>query len=85
MTNAYRHSEGNHAEVHIGVIAVGGGLVIEVSDNGVGLNDQSPEGVGLRSMQARVAQVGGHLEISPRPSGGTIVRAEFPLTPGVPK
>jgi two-component system, NarL family, sensor kinase len=85
LTNAYRHSEGNHAEVHIGVIAVGGGLVIEVSDNGVGLNDQSPEGVGLRSMQARVAQVGGHLEISPRPSGGTIVRAEFPLTPGVPK
>ena len=80
LTNAYRHSGGDRADVRIGVDAGGGKLTVEIVDNGKGMNGQVPDGVGLRSMRERAAQVGGDVEIVNRPDGGTAVRAELPLT-----
>ena len=82
LTNAYRHSGGDRADVRIGVDAGGGSLTVDISDNGEGLNGHVAEGVGLRSMRERAAQVNGRLEISARAGGGTVVRAELPLNPG---
>jgi len=79
LTNAHRHSGGNQAEVRIGVDTGGGRLIVEVSDDGHGLNGQGGEGVGLRSMRERAEQVGGHLDVSTRPGAGTTVRARLPV------
>ena len=79
LTNAYRHSGGDQAEVRIGVDTGGGRLTVEITDNGRGVNHHAGEGVGLRSMRERTERVGGHLEVSTRPAGGTVVRAGLPL------
>lgn len=79
LTNAYRHSGGEHAHVRIGVDAPGSSLNIEVTDDGRGINGHDGEGVGLRSMRSRAAQVGGVVWISERSGGGTVVRTELPL------
>ncbi len=80
LTNAYRHSAGDQVEVRIGVDTGGGCLKVEIIDNGRGVSDHGGEGVGLPSMRERAEQVGGHLEVSTRPAGGTIVRAGLPLS-----
>lgn len=79
LTNAFRHSGGNQADVRIGVDTAGGHLIVEVSDDGHGINGQGVEGVGLRSMRERAEQVGGHLDVSAGPGGGTTVRGRLPL------
>lgn len=79
ITNAYRHSGGNQAEVRISVDTGGGHLTLDVIDDGHGLNGNGDEGVGLRSMRERAAQISGHLEVSAHSAGGTIVRARLPL------
>lgn len=78
LTNAYRHSGADHAQVRISVNSVSSRLTIEISDDGSGIAAQSTEGVGLRSMHERAARVGGQLEIS-NGLRGTVVRAELPL------
>ncbi|HEX7277415.1 MAG TPA: histidine kinase, partial [Acidimicrobiales bacterium] len=80
LTNAHRHSGGGHAEVHIGVDASGASLTVEISDDGRGMNGKAGEGVGIRSMTERAAGVGGALELCDRPAGGTVVRADLPLS-----
>jgi signal transduction histidine kinase len=79
LTNAYRHSGGQCAHIRIGVAAGGGSLAIEIRDDGKGVGGHAKEGVGRRSMKERAEQVGGALEVSRGPGGGTIVRAELPL------
>jgi signal transduction histidine kinase len=79
MTNAYRHSGGHHAQVRIGVDPPGTTLVIEVSDDGHGLDRRDGTGVGLQSMQERAQAVGGSLAIGAATDGGTLVRAELPI------
>ncbi|MGH8203688.1 MAG: sensor histidine kinase, partial [Steroidobacteraceae bacterium] len=82
LANAHRHSSGKHAHVGISVDAGGSSLVVEISDDGQGISGPPKEGVGLRSMKDRATRVGGALEVSNRPGGGTVVRAQLPLTGG---
>jgi signal transduction histidine kinase len=53
-------------------------LVVEVTDDGVGIAAAPPAGVGLRSMRERAAELGGACVVSARPEGGTRVRASLP-------
>lgn len=78
ITNAYRHSGGTSARVHIGVTADGSHLTVEIADNGHGIEDTPSVGVGLDSMHARAAAVGGTLTIN-GDAAGTAVRAELPI------
>ncbi|MGH9153784.1 MAG: sensor histidine kinase [Acidimicrobiales bacterium] len=82
LTNAYRHSGGTGAHIHVGVTADGSRLTVEVADNGRGIDDTVNAGVGLASMRARAAAVGGSLSLNSRPGGGTAVRAELPIMVG---
>ena len=65
MTNAARHSSGSHCSVHVGTIR--GQLVVEVSDDGTGLDPGRRPGVGLRSMRERAGELGGTLSTGPGP------------------
>ena len=56
-------------------------LTVEIADRGRGASALAPstDGLGLLGMRERVAACGGRLETGPRPGGGWIVRARFPL------
>jgi two-component sensor histidine kinase len=62
----------------------GGQLTVTVTDNGIGLPEDfdldSTASLGLQIVRTLVvAELGGRLEIAPRPSGGTRVRVEIPV------
>ncbi|MFN2497297.1 MAG: sensor histidine kinase, partial [Pseudonocardiaceae bacterium] len=78
LTNMARHSRAHTCRV---TVHRNGVLRVEVVDDGVGLPSSVRPGVGLHSMQERVAELGGHCLIVPAPGGGTAVRVELPLDP----
>ncbi len=78
MANVVRHSGATSCLVRLGVDR--DGLVVEVTDDGHGIDPDAPAGVGLRSIDERAAEVGGEVDFLARPGGGTIVRARLPLT-----
>jgi signal transduction histidine kinase len=80
VTNAVRHGRTGRCEVRLSVDP-GGALVVEVSDDGIGVPSDVHPGVGLPSMRARAGDIGGALDIAPRAGGGTVVRAVLPVTP----
>lgn len=75
VTNAVRHAEAQHVEVHI---AFENGVVAEVTDDGSGLADDRVPGVGLAGMTERADEIGGRLTTSPVIPHGTAVRAWLP-------
>jgi two-component system, NarL family, sensor kinase len=77
LANAVRHAAASVCRVT--VRREGPVLRLEVADDGIGLDDVVQAGVGLRSMRERATEVGGVFAIAPRPSGGTVVRAELPV------
>ena len=78
VTNAMRHSGCRHCTVEVGPEAPW--LVITVADDGHGIPEAAPHGVGLTSMRDRAAEVGGLLEVTTT-TGGTVVRTHLPLEP----
>lgn len=80
LTNVVRHSGAARASVEV---SVNGALEISVADNGTRPWDSARVGVGLSSMRERAEELGGSCTVSPRPDGGTVVRAILPL-PAVP-
>ena len=56
-------------------------LKLEISDNGVGVDMQSLNGLthGLSGMRHRVLAIGGHFEMQSNPSQGVLIRALIPL------
>ncbi|WP_166869489.1 histidine kinase [Salinibacterium sp. ZJ70] len=59
-------------------------LVIEISDDGAGIDAAADAGVGLLSMRERAAELGGTLEVLRRPGGGTVIRAVLPAPAPAP-
>ncbi|MFI7068285.1 histidine kinase [Kribbella sp. NPDC050124] len=74
LTNIVRHSGATSAVL---ALRCGDDLEIEVTDDGPPNGEWRP-GVGLHAMRERAAELGGHFEAGPSPSGG-VVRASFPL------
>lgn len=86
LTNIERHAGASH--VTIDLRGHRRGATMRISDNGVGIakNDASQQsigGLGLRNMQERVEQLGGHLRINSGRNGTEIV-AEVPLAHFLP-
>lgn len=76
VTNAMRHSGCDHCRVDLAPESPW--LVFTVADDGNGIPESAPRGVGLTSMRDRAAEVGGLLEVTTTPQG-TVVRTHLPL------
>jgi signal transduction histidine kinase/rhodanese-related sulfurtransferase len=75
LTNVARYAQASSAEVELEL--TGDMLVATVADDGIGGADPG-RGSGLRGLVDRVQAVGGRLEVSSPPGGGTRLRAELP-------
>ena len=95
LTNVLRHARASQCTVRLSVqaLSANGGpagspvgslpaewLVLEVTDNGIGITQPRPEGIGLQTMHERAAEVGGRLLIESSAGSGTRLRAELPVT-----
>jgi two-component system sensor histidine kinase UhpB len=77
VTNVVRHSGARHCTVRMTTGA--GNLVLDVIDDGCGLDDAPRWHGGLLGMHERVGMVGGQLQTLRSPAGGLCLRAIFPL------
>jgi signal transduction histidine kinase len=77
LTNTLKHAQATQARVHLTRRARE--LTIEVTDDGAGPGEESPNGHGLIGMQERVALLGGVLEAGPGESKGFVIKARFSL------
>ena len=77
--NVLKHSKAR--EVWLRFCLEEGRVSIEIEDNGYGFNPESAAsgGNGLGNMRARLAEEGGHAELSSKAGRGTKVRFVFPL------
>lgn len=75
LTNAVKHA-GAQA-IAVDVQLRGDWLAITVTDDGVGPGEHPTPGFGLRSLQDRVAALGGTVTLAPGPARGSVLRAEF--------
>lgn len=78
LTNTLRHARAQHCWISI---KHNGNLMLEVSDDGIGLPAQRHHGVGLSAMEERAAQLGGSLYVGNRIPRGTTIRLTLPSTP----
>lgn len=76
FANIRKHSRANAVTVELA--SSPSGIRLTVTDNGIGMSSENPEGFGLRGMRARVAQVGGEMTVSAAPGGGTTLTVEVP-------
>jgi signal transduction histidine kinase len=83
LTNVLKHAESSPATVTISYTA--DDVTVEVADEGParpagGDRDRAAgSGHGIIGMRERVAVFGGELTAGPRPEGGFLVRARFPV------
>jgi len=77
LTNVFRHAKARACRVRL---SVDHELELEITDDGVGLPEDRPAGVGLSSMRERAAELGGACSAARSgPAGGTRVLARLPL------
>ena len=78
MTNVARHAGAARITVDLG--AQNAHVDLRVADDGRGISkDRLAAGFGLRGVRERLRLVGGQVSIAPRPEGGTLLHASFPL------
>jgi signal transduction histidine kinase len=82
LTNVARHARATWCRVR--VERREGDLIVEIADDGRGVDPDSPMGIGLLSMEERAGELGGSCRVLARPGGGTLVRAVLP-TRAVPQ
>lgn len=79
LSNVLKHSQATEVDITLAANEHGA-LTLEVRDNGVGFDitamRHDASGIGLSSMQARVARLGGKLHLESRP-GHSLVRARL--------
>jgi signal transduction histidine kinase len=78
ITNVVRHAGAQTCTVRL---EVDNGLLVEIADDGRGLNGVRA-GVGLASMRERAAELGGSCVVEASSGGGTLVRARLPMHSG---
>lgn len=80
LHNIVKHAHVNSAKLRISEGETIGGVILEVSDSGVGFNPEQsfPGHLGLQSMRERLARLGGVLEITSTPGLGVQIRATVP-------
>jgi signal transduction histidine kinase len=80
VMNVYRHAGAKNVRVHLA--AIGDHVILEVSDDGRGMDSilNFESGVGIPAMRARMASVAGNLNVR-NLAPGTSVMASVPIAP----
>jgi two-component system sensor histidine kinase UhpB len=78
ITNVLRHAQAT--EMHLTATVSDGQVLVEISDNGVGMPSNVVIGRGLTGMRERVRALGGTFDLSRR-QGRTCVRCSLPFAP----
>jgi PAS domain S-box-containing protein len=76
LTNVAKYAKASYAWVKVHQRSTG--LDIEIGDDGIGGVD-ARRGSGVQGLRDRIAAIGGTLQITSPPNGGTIVRASLPI------
>jgi len=77
LSNVARHARARHVAMSLGT--VDNRLVLRVRDDGSGFRSEGkPRGMGMASIAARAAEVGGDFEVASAPGHGTTVRFSVP-------
>jgi hypothetical protein len=81
LTNIAKHAMATQVNITLGIIdgSTGKLVQLEIQDNGVGMDPQSPGGgFGLIGMRERVEALNGEFELSATPGGGMKITATLP-------
>jgi signal transduction histidine kinase len=78
LTNAVRHAPG--ARVRVAVESGPDGVMVSVTDDGLGSQQGPVRGYGLVGLSERVALAGGWFRAGPAENGGFVVEARVPAT-----
>lgn len=83
LSNVARHAHATRVAV---VVTVSPDVTLDVTDDGVGLDEGTRRGGGLRNLQARAASLGGSMQVTNGPRSGVTLRWHVPLavTPPAP-
>ena len=76
LSNVRRHADARHTRVDLAYAAPS--VTLTVTDDGVGLPEEATPGFGLDGLRARVAELGGEVEVGASVGGGTMLRVEVP-------
>ena len=74
-----KHAEAKSCHIHLALVDSDPPVLeMDIADNGRGLSPQTAGGLGLLSMQARAAEVGGLCRIESTSQGGVRVSVRLP-------
>lgn len=77
LSNAARHAGATN--IHACARQNGTGIIVRVEDDGIGYTPHPEKpGLGLAGLSERIASLGGHMEITANPKGGTSVQMILP-------
>jgi signal transduction histidine kinase len=79
LTNVNRHAQAHSCQVRV---RRDRSLVIDIVDDGIGIDAPRRHGVGLASMRERAAELGGSCDIARAANSGTAIRVRIPVTAG---
>ena len=80
VTNALRHGDAETISVTLRALPHGGGLLVRVEDDGVGVAADAAPGFGLIGIGERLSALGGTWRITPLPPRGTRVEMSVPVS-----
>lgn len=79
LSNALRHSEGSSIDVT--VKAGPDGVLIRVTDNGIGFDTHRPrDGMGLANIAVRAQRIGGSVTLTSEPGAGSVIEIAAPAS-----
>lgn len=78
LSNAARHAGARH--ITVSVRRKGARGVVQIADDGRGIDPQAVRGHGLAGMRERARQAGGRLDVLSTPGGGTTIELELGRT-----
>ena len=76
LTNCFKHSDARHVTVTLAETI--DHYSMTVADDGRGLPEPIPEGLGLSTIRERCVLLGGGCTITPRSGGGTQIEVRVP-------
>ena len=77
LANVLKHAHASQAVIRLALVDKS--LVVEITDDGIGIPSSHREGSGLIGLRDRIGATGGELAVTGSPDGGTTVRADLPV------